>query len=105
MLRFITDCAELRTGETPIIEMINESPVDRKDDILKYMKSGKDDGVRCSSIYDFVLGCSTGDTIHCYKDDEFEWDDTEIYHFEKYNILLDPQFINKALKSSQLINK
>lgn len=98
MSKFITNCIEFRTGDNAHIQdLISDIPVDNKEKVLNYLKNGKDDGVCCSSIFDFVSSSSTGNTIHCYTDGEFSWDDEEIYHFEKYNIKLDEEFISKII--------
>ena len=96
-MRLITNCSELRTGNQPINSIIHNTPIENKEKILAYLKSGKDDGVMCSGIFDFVVNVPTGDTIHCYKDEEYKWNDSEIYHFENYNMELDPDFIKKIM--------
>lgn len=98
MAKFISDCIELDTNEkNHIIEMISSEPIPQKEIILGYLKNGQDNGVCCSSVYDFIESHSVPRTIHRYKDDIYEWDDSEIYHFEKYNLRLNDDFIKHVL--------
>ena len=99
MAKFITSCIEMETGTNiHIKDIISLEEIPQKEIILSYLKNGEDNGVCCSSVYDYIEDYSTGDTIHRYKDDDYEWDDREIYHFEKYNIRLNDDFIKHILK-------
>lgn len=98
-MKFITHYAEYDSEEeAKLLDNISEHEIESKEIVLQYLKGGTDAGVRCSAVYDFVENASTGKTIHCYTDGEFEWDDSEIYHFENYNLKLDNEFIEKILR-------
>ena len=96
MRKFITSCVEFETGKDQLKTLITKEPIDNKQKILSYLKAGEDDGVRCSSVHDYVTDEYTGSTIHLYTDGEYFWDDEEIYHFEKYNIPLTNDFLQKV---------
>lgn len=99
-MKFISKCIEFETDNRQhLIDTLSENSISNKNDILEYLKSGSDDGVLCSSVFDYVISRSTGDTVHCYTDGEYFWDDREIYHFEKYNMKLDDEFVNHILKN------
>jgi len=83
--------------EDVLVDNISTNEIKGKETVLQYLKSGSDAGVRCSAVYDFVEKASTGKTIHCYTDGEFEWDDLEIYHFENYNLRLEDEFYRKSI--------
>ena len=97
-MKFITSYAEIneRSSES-LLDHIKVIPEKRKSKILAYLKSGTPRGVRCASVYDYVENESTFDTIHVFTDGEYRWDSQEIYHFEKYNIALNEQFVEKVL--------
>lgn len=97
MIKFITNCREFGTGNISINDLISDDVSERKNDIINYLKNGKDDGVRCSSVYDYIGDFSTGNTVHCYTDGVYQWDDTEIYHFEKYNLKLEKAFVDSVI--------
>jgi len=100
-MKFITHYAEYDSEENAkLIDNISTNEIEGKGTVLQYLKNGSDAGVRCSAVYDFVERASTGKTIHCYTDGEFEWDDSEIYHFENYNLRLEDEFIEKVLRLS-----
>lgn len=99
MMKFVSNCIELNPdGNSSIKE---EADVDRKvknkEKILEYLKNGIDAGVRCSVVVDVITGKQLPRTIHRYKDDEYIWTDEDIYHFEKYNIKLKDEFVEKIL--------
>ena len=78
---------------------ISEKPIREKDRILQFLKNGTYNGVRCSSIYDYIKNEPTFKNINLYTDGVYEWDDEEIYHFEKYNMKLEDEFIKYVLST------
>ena len=97
-MKYITDYKEFdEEAEMSLLDHISDTPNESKLDVLTYMKNGKDAGVLCSTVFDFVSNELVPKTINCYTDGEFEWDDREIYHFEKYNLELAPDFVEKAI--------
>lgn len=81
-----------------ILEDITEKEIPGKSQILRYMKSFEEDVVCPARVYDEVSQKYTLLTLVYYTDGEFVWDESVIYHFEKYNIVLDTEFIKKALR-------
>lgn len=102
MMKFISNCVELNPdGNSSILKEANANEANKnKKLILDYLKNGIDAGVRCSVVVDRITGEQLPQTIHRYKDDEYIWTDEDIYHFEKYNIKLYDEFINKVLSST-----
>lgn len=97
-MRFITNYKELNgASNESLLDHISEKPMQKKEDILEYLKNGEDDGVRCSGIFDYVSGEPTFETIHLFTDGKYCWDSEEIYHFERYNLSLNDDFIEYAL--------
>lgn len=97
-MKFINDYKEFGgNNEKSVIDykLNNEPPY--KETVLKYLKSGKDDGIRCSSLFDYFKNELTPEAVYHYTDGEYYWDSEEIYHFEKYNIKLNPAFIEHVL--------
>ena len=100
-MKYITDYKELHGNENvSLLNHISEQAIDGKRKVLLYLKNGNDDGVRCSGVYDYVKAEPQFDTIHLFTDGEYYWDSEEIYHFEKYNLELNPDFVEKALKTT-----
>lgn len=97
-MKFITNYKELSgNSDESLLDHISEKTIEKKDDVLKYLKNGEDDGVRCSGIFDYVSGEPTFQTIHLFTDGKYCWDSEEIYHFEKYNLRLNDDFIEYVL--------
>lgn len=97
-MKFITDFNEFGAEHgKSLLDHLSTNAIEGKAKVLRYLKDGLNDGVRCSGIFDYVKGESTMDTIHLFTDGEYYWDSEEIYHFEKYNIPLDEQFLKKVL--------
>ena len=96
-MKFITDYKEFEGNiNHSLLDHLSPVAIDDKADILRYLKSGIDDGVRCSCIYDYVHNEPTFTSIFLFSDGEFFWDSEEIYHFEKYNMELDSEFLKKV---------
>lgn len=96
-MKFITDYKELGGNQNAsLLDYLEKEPIDNKEKILDYLKTGKDNGIRCSVVYDYVKDESMSETIKLFTDGEFNWDSEEIYHFEKYNLRLNEDFIKKV---------
>lgn len=97
MRKFITNYKELRSeGIADLLDGISDRVNEKKGQILKYLKNGKEVALRCASIYDYVKDEPLlGETIKLFTDGEWYWDSAEIYHFEKYNIELNKEFLKK----------
>ena len=99
-MKFITDYKEFDGDQDrSLLDHLSEDAIKDKDKILNYLKNGMDDGVRCSGIHDFVKDEPMLDTVRLFTDGEYYWDSEEIYHFEKYNIALNSDFVQKALRT------
>ena len=105
-MKFISNYKELGGDSNVSLSMhIGDVTHADKEKILFYLKNGKSDGVRCSAIYDHVKEFSTGITVQLYTDEEFYWDSEEIYHFEKYNLQLEAEFIKKVTAREESIRE
>ena len=98
-MKFITNYLEFGTDESKnLINYVSEKEITSKSAILDYLRSDKYyDGVQCSTICDFVNNTQTHLGTNIYTDVEFFWDDKETYHFEKYNLKLNDDFIQHVL--------
>lgn len=96
-MKFITNYKEFGGDDNrSVLDFLREGSPDGKAEILKYLRSGKDDGVRCSGIFDYVKNEPQLDTVHLFTDGEYFWDSEEIYHYERYNVDLDIDFVRKV---------
>ena len=81
-----------------LFKKITSETIPYKKEILQYLEESEEDGVICSSVYDYISKKRVPRTIHSYTDGTFTWDDEEIYHFKHYNTELSAEFINHVLK-------
>lgn len=81
-----------RFAEKPSQFLVSNYDLETKKMLLDYMKSFEAD-----SAGGLVDDCKTGELvliINCgYEDEEFIWTTQDIYHIEKYNAAVDPDFI------------
>lgn len=77
---------------------ISEIPCKGKERILNYLKSKEVDIVRASSVYDFIGKTYVPIDSVTYNDTRYMWTETEIYHFEQYNLKLNEDFIRYVLE-------
>lgn len=72
------------------------SPV--KNDILNYFKQHNVaySVVICPAT-DYITGKTLDNLIECFDDEVYTWTSEEIYHFEKYDLKLNDDFINHVL--------
>ncbi len=84
-----------------MLDHVEWLPRDKKAVVLTYLKEREFWAIRCALIHDYVANCDTADTIFLFTDGEYEWDSQEIYHFEKYDIALDAQFVRKVLRQTE----
>lgn len=101
-MKYITDYKEFDGNPNrSILNYMSSTCIDKKDAILLYLCNGADDGVRCSSVRDYVTETLLPETTRLFTDGEYFWDSEEIYHFKEYNIPLNEDFILKVLKSNK----
>ncbi len=96
--KFITEYEEFGGEGGKIGNHFVKLPEDKKSKVLSYLKSFKPEAIRCSLIKDYVKGFQTKLSIYVYSDGEYDWADDEIYHFENYDIELNPDFVEKVLR-------
>ena len=101
-MKFITDYAEFSGDpQNSVLDHMAVDAIAEKAIVLEYLYDGKNDGIRCSWVYDYVKKERQGEAVRLYTDGEYYWDSEEIYHFYKYNIKLNDEFISKVVKAHQ----
>ena len=98
-MKEISNVREFTGYETArsIKELIQDRAIDDKDKILEYLKSFDPDCAAGMSLVDEVTGDIIETGVNGYEDDQYYWDTRYIYHFEKYNLKLDDDFIAHVL--------
>lgn len=80
-----------------IKDKISTNAIKGKDKILKYLKSFEPFCAAGMSLRDEITREMINSGVNGYEDGEFVWDTREIYHFEKYNLQLEDDFIQYVM--------
>lgn len=73
----------------------------QKAKILAYFKNHTSNAAHASStIIDLVTNQDTRLPKVAYNDGKYSWSSTLVYHFEKYNLKLDDDFIQHVLNNT-----
>lgn len=80
-----------------IKELISTRGIEEKEKVLKYLKSFAPDCATGMSLVDEITGEDTGLSVDGFEDEKYYWDSRYVYHFEKYNLVLNEDFINHVL--------
>ena len=101
MMNFICDYKELHVDkQLSLLDNLNYK-TSRKDEIVGYLRNKKEfyDGVRCSTLKDLVKKENTHLPTYAYFDGVYFWTDEDTYHFEKYDMRLNDEFVNHVLEA------
>ena len=88
------------TGDEKAPELksvIQKSEPEQKNKVLAYLKSFNPDCAAGMFLTDEITGKTIEEGVKGYEDGEYYWDTREIYHFEKYNMKLNEDFIEHVL--------
>lgn len=73
---------------------------ENKAKVLEYMKRDSFEVAAAAGyIFDAVAEEYTKIPLLAYEDGEYSWDGREIFYFERYDLMLKPEFIKKALSN------
>ncbi len=78
-------------------ELISDIEISEKKKILEYLKSFEPDCAAGMCLTDEITGKDLNLCVEGFEDDEYYWDTRYIYHFEKYNLQLNSDFISHVL--------
>ena len=79
-------------------ERMDTEALHDKTAVLKFMRTHKPVAAAAGFFTDVVTGETVHDCDWCaYEDGEWEWDDCDTYHVEKYDLKLNPEFVEYAL--------
>lgn len=81
-----------------------KAPVDNKHKIIAYLNSFDDDAFTSQPVYDIFSGERVSDADNAKTDGVYTWYQSEIYHFEKYDLQLNEEFINYLTDHGYLNN-
>jgi len=68
-----------------------------KTTVLEYMKNNEAEVVQARAMMDYISGTALRGSVECFTDGKYFWTSEEIYHFEKYDLKLNDDFIKYVL--------
>ena len=84
-----------------ITELISDTPIQNKNDVLKYLRKGKITSCSPARPHDVITNEAINIPLNCMTDGIYAWRSDVIYYFEKYNLKLDDDFIDYVLNKSK----
>lgn len=97
--KFIDSYKEFGTDNNKSVRShISNISIPEKERILRYLRGFPNYGTRCSTLYDYVEDVLYSPTVFSHFDGTYYWDDEEVYHFEKYNMELNEDFIKWVIE-------
>ncbi len=76
---------------------ISSDEILHKDKILAYLRSFSPIAYSSEPVVDKLDGTKTKYIDNLRQDDNFRWSESEIYHFEKYDLKLNDDFVHHVL--------
>lgn len=101
-MKFIAEIREFsENSNNPELSTMVNFPIKNKSLILKFFKSFKPIAVMAHGTTDYIKNISnTNESVSLFNSDEWFWTNEMVYHFEKYNLKLNEDFIKYVLKRS-----
>ena len=84
------------------MKVTSETEISCKSVIAEYMRKYGPCAFTSEPVYDKLTGEKVFGADNAHTDGKYIWYETEIYHFNKYNIKLNDDFIEHVLKQQNL---
>lgn len=89
-----------KLSKADFLKLCTPKNIPNKNKILEYLKSFDAEYCSAALVYDVVTGKETQTDELGFTDGEYTWYSSWIYHFEKYNLKLNDDFIEHILKAT-----
>lgn len=99
---YITDKYVGDMNKDELAEMTSDTAIPQKEKILDYMRSIHEIGYTTAHVVDVFTKQQLKVINNERSDDVYAWAESEIYHFEKYNLKLNDDFIQHVLNQLNL---
>lgn len=95
--QYIFDHSIKELRKEDLAKATGKIPIDGKEKILAYLKRFPECAFTSAPVKDAFTGNVVYDANNARTDGVFQWSESEIYHFEKYNLKLNNNFIEYVL--------
>lgn len=93
----VSDKSIKKIGVSEFSKIISENPIDEKEKVLEYLKKFPEVAFTSEPVRDKYSNKIVYDADNARTDGKYTWYESEIYHFEKYNLKLNDDFIQHVL--------
>lgn len=80
-----------------IVKFCSDSAIENKERIIAYLRNAPISAYTSAQVFDIVSGEMLPISDNARSDGTYTWYESEIYHFEKYNLKLNDDFIQHVL--------
>ncbi|MBE6851774.1 MAG: hypothetical protein E7504_08665 [Ruminococcus sp.] len=94
---YIFDRSIKELGKEELAKATSNTTIDGKAEILAYLKRFPECAFTSEPVKDAFTGEVVYDANNARTDGVYQWYETEIYHFDKYNLKLNEEFIQYVL--------
>lgn len=92
-IKYITDFDIDDVSPEELKKYCSEMPLMQKQKIVSYLKNAPLMAFTSAPVRDVFTGENVRDADNARSDGTYQWYESEIYHFEKYNLKLNDDFI------------
>lgn len=78
-------------------QLCSDSPVNDKERIIAYLRKSPVSAYTSAPVVDVLTGEIVGESDNARSDGTYTWYESEMYHFEKYNLKLNDEFVQYVL--------
>ncbi|MBP7188139.1 MAG: hypothetical protein KBA55_15570 [Ruminococcus sp.] len=97
-VKFICNYREFKSNaDYPSVKSSIGFKTEHKDKLLTYMKQFDEEVAITKASEDYINGERQSNSVLCYTDRIYWWTNEQIYHFEKYDMKLNDDFISHVL--------
>lgn len=95
--QYIFDRSIQELSKDELERVTGKTPIDGKEKILAYLKQFPECAFTSAPVKDAFTGNIVYGANNARTDGVFQWSESEIYHFEQYNLKLNNDFIQNVL--------
>ena len=95
--QYIFDRSIKELSKDELAKTTSETALDGKEKVLAYLKQFPECAFTSAPVKDAFTGEVVYDANNARTDGTYQWYETEIFHFEKYNLKLNEEFIKYVL--------
>lgn len=98
--KYVFDKSIKEMKHDELLKVTSKHAINNKDSILSYMKNFPECAFTSAPVKDAFTGEIIYDANNARTDGTYQWYESEIYHFEKYNLKLNDDFLQYVLNRS-----